>query len=160
MNGDPISDPRVAAHLAAVAAVLARGGDAVANDRVLEHLRGHIREAVQARSGEPDAVAAVLAELDPPEDYRPAEASAPGAASARLGWWAFLAALAGPVLGLVVGLAGAAGDAPWLAFCAIELSALVAGIVAWRRPWGRTAVFAALGLFAAPLLLAALFPHR
>lgn len=151
MNGDPLADPRLVAHLAAVTRAL---GDQPGAETVLEHLRAHIREAATAQGGD---VAAVLASLDPPEAYVVAGAAPAGA---RLGWWAFLAALAGPLLGLLVGLLSP-GDGThlgWLAFTAVELSAAAAGTAAWRRPWGRTAVLTAGALFAVPLLLAALFP--
>lgn len=153
MSGDPLDDPRVMTHLAAVASALQRQGDATATAAILENLRSHIREAVAARAGAPEAVAAVLAELDPPASYA-SETPAPPAG--RLGWWAFLIAVAGPVVGLLAGLGG--GQTAWLAFCAVEASALAAGIAARRQPWGRTAIATAVGLFLLPLLLAALFP--
>lgn len=155
MSGDPLDDPRVMTHLAAVATALQSQGDATAAAAILENLRSHIRDAVAARAGTPDAVATVLAELDPPGSYAN-ETPAPPAG--RLGWWAFLIALAGPIVGLLAGLGG--GQIAWLAFCAVEASAVAAGIAARRQPWGRTAIATAVGLFLAPLILAVLFPSH
>jgi hypothetical protein len=155
MSGDPLDDPRVMTHLAAVATALQRQGEPAATTAILENLRGHIRDAVAARAGAPDAIAAVLAELDPPDSYA---GEAPTAPARRLGWWAFLIALAGPVVGLLAGLGG--GQTAWLAFCTVEASAVAAGIAARRQPWGRTAIATAVGLFLLPLILAALFPSH
>lgn len=167
---DPIDDPRVAAHLAAVATALARGGDASAGGRILDDLRSHIRDAVQARAGADDPVAEVLATLDPPSDYGigadPASAprSPPQAPSGRVGWYAFLAAVSAPLAGIAVGLTSArvgdGGLTGWLVFCAIEFGAGAAGIAARRQPWARAAVVTALGMFAAPLVLDAIFRTR
>lgn len=153
MSDDPLDDPRVARHLDAVAAALRRQGDEAAAAATLENLRCHIREAVAARAGATDAIADVLAELDAPSSYA---GDAPVSPGGRLGWWAFLATLAGPVVGLLAGLAG--GQAAWLAFCAIEAAAVAAGIAAHRQPWSRTAICSGLALVLLPLLLAAVFP--
>lgn len=153
MTFDHTNDPRIAAHLAAVTAAL--GGDANATT-VIEHLRGHIVEALQSHAAAPDPVAAVLAELDPPDAYR--SATPPAMPGGRLGWWAFLASLAAPLIGIGVGTisaaAGAGGELGWLVLTAIELAATIAGIVAWRQPWGRTAVATAVGVYLVLLLLA------
>ncbi len=155
MSGDPLDDPRVMTHLAAVATALQRQGDAAATAATLENLRSHVREAVAARAGAPDAVAAALAELDPPDSYA---GETPIVPAGRLGWWAFLLAVAGPIVGLIAGLGG--GQTAWLAVCAVEASAVATGIAARRQPWGRTAIATALGLFLLPLILAALFPSH
>lgn len=150
-------DPRIAAHLAAVAEALAANPEAANPATVLDHLRSHIADALHDHAGEADPVAAVLAELDPPTAYR-TSGTPPAPTGGRLGWWAFLASLAAPLVGILVGViasaAGGGSEIGWLVFTAIELAATAAGIVAWRQPWGRAAVACAVGVYAVLLLLA------
>jgi hypothetical protein len=98
-----------------------------------------------------------LAELDPPAAYRAQAETKP---VGGLGWWAFVLSLAAPLAGVLTGvIAGAAGagaETGWLVFTAIELAATAAGIVAWRRPWGRVAVACAVGVYLVLLALAAI----
>ena len=151
----PSEDPRVAAHLAAVAEALAGDPNAAT---VLEHLRSHIAEAFESHAAAPDPAAAVLAELDPPAAYR-SQATSTTTPGGRLGWWSFLLSLAAPLSGVITGViataAGGTADIGWLVFTAIDLAALVGGLVAWRQPWGRTAVACALGVYTALLVLSA-----
>lgn len=156
MTTTPVDDPRIAAHLAAVAEALAANPEVTNAATVLDHLRSHISDAVHTHASEADPVAVVLAELDPPAAYRSTIPSAPSVGG-RLGWWAFLASLAAPLAGIVTGVittsVGGGSEIGWLVFTAIELAATAAGIVAWRQPWGRTAVACAVGVYLVLLVL-------
>lgn len=157
MTPAPADDPRIVAHLAAVAEALAANPEVTNSAMVLDHLRSHISDALHSHAAEADPVAVVLAELDPPSAYR-SGATTNVLSGGRLGWWAFLATLAAPLTGIVSGViataAGGGSEIGWLMFTAIELAAAVAGIVAWRQPWGRTAVACAVGMYVVLLLLA------
>jgi hypothetical protein len=154
-------DPRIAAHLAAVAEALAATPGAANAQTVLDHLRGHIGDALAEHASDADPVATVLAELDPPQAYR--TAAVPAAIGGTLGWWAFVLSLAAPLTGVLTGVvahtSGLDSGIGWLVFTALELAAAAAGIVAWRTPWGRIAVACAVGVYVVLLALGALFPR-
>lgn len=155
MTPVPADDPRLTAHLDAVARAL---GDDANAATVLAHLRSHIAEALASHAASPDPVATVLAELDPPEAYRPSATATN--ARGRLGRWALLLCLAAPLIGVLSGAVVADARLGWLVFTAIDLAAAAAGAIAWRQPWGRVAVGCAVGIYAVVLVLAALFPQR
>jgi hypothetical protein len=117
---------------------------------LLATLEDHIHEALSRRSREPTLsdLAAVLAEMAPPESYAEAPpdglppAGAAGRKAVGLGPWALAIALGGIVLPIVVGTLGGRGAGAGAAFLLIvlELIALVFGIVSWRSPLGKAAV--------------------
>ncbi len=161
MTFNRIDDPRIAAHLAAVAGALAAAPASANPQTVLDHLRGHISDALAEHAADADPVATVLAELDPPEAYR--TAAAPTPVGGTLGWWAFVLSLAAPLTGVLAGVIAHTGGLDsgigWLVFTALELAAAAAGIVAWRAPWGRSAVACAVGVYVVLLALGALSPR-
>jgi hypothetical protein len=117
---------------------------------LLAELEDHIHEALSRRSREPtlNDLAAVLAEMAPPESYAAPlpdglpVAGAAGRKAGGLGPWALGLALGGIVLAVVVGTLGGrqAGEGAAFLLIILELIALAFGIVSWRSPLGKAAV--------------------
>lgn len=158
-------DPRLAAYLAAVEAAMVGAGAApatIAGTRA--SLEEHIATALAGCSvSDTLAVGEVLAGLDRPEDFA-ADLPPPPEAD-RWGSAVLAIALAAPLAGVAVGLAvsaagGQGGQIGWLAFTALDLVAVASGLVLRRSPRARVGAWIAAGVFAALLVLAALFPSH
>jgi hypothetical protein len=151
---------RLDAHLAAVDRALA--GSGVGGDErraVVMDLDAQIRVMLGDQSSEPSeaAIAAVLAQLDPPERFARAAASEP--TPSRLGRFALLLALAtllGCVaLGIAARLAGhPAEELLVFPYLLCEAAALVCGLLSVRTVPGRAAVAVAGSLIALVLAFA------
>lgn len=165
MNSDSLGDPRVIAHLDAVTAELAErdtgdGHQPPIEHQIIEHLRAHIIEAVHTHADAPDPVAAALAELDAPSDYREAARprDIPGTTPQRSGGdIAMIIALCGPLTGIAVGLATApftnGPSIGWLVHCAMQLTAIGVALSSLRQVRARIAIAVAIGMVVIPMLL-------
>lgn len=122
---------------------------------LLRQLEAHIHDALQARAGDTEAevldLETVLSEMDPPESYgQPQDRGIYGLSQGK---WALLISIGGLVVaGLLVVLSGGrmAVWTPLLLFLGTQVAAFVLGILSWRDPFGKAAVFtsAALSIFA------------
>jgi uncharacterized membrane protein (UPF0136 family) len=163
MTIDPLTDTRVIHHLDAVAAVLTQQGNDQVATQVIEHLRGHIVEAVRAHASDPDPIAKALAELDAPTDYKEIATLADLPATLprnRRGDIALIFSLSGPFCGIAVGIAatpfGNGESIGWLLHCAMQLTAIGIALSALRQFRARIAIAVALGMVVIPMLLALL----
>ena len=173
MEIDERGSARIDAYLKDVSANLALMPARERQDLV-DQLRSHIHEALQARTAGSDArdgdVEAVLSEMDPPESYATPEVCATGescgaaatqqssrasgkplTALARLslGKWALIIAIGGALaagLLIAVGRGAVPVGFPFLLFLAAQIAAFVLGILSWREPWGKAATFTSAGL--------------
>ena len=137
----------VAAHLGDMSEQERRG--------LLRQLESHVHEALQARAGDTEAdvpdLEAVLSEMDPPESY--GQPKKRGIWGLSQGKWALLISIGGLVVAsILVGLIGGrmVGWIPFFLFLGTQTAAFVLGVLSWRDPFGKAAVFtsAALTLFA------------
>jgi len=125
---------------------------------LLIQLEAHIHEALEARTGggvaQASDVEAVLSEMDPPASY---ESVGTGSrlAGMRRGQWALAISLGSLVL---VGLLSYLSP-PEMAFVSLffvgQISAFVLGVLSWRDPFGKAAVFTSALMVVALLLCAA-----
>ena len=141
---------RVQSYLKEVAAHLERMPERERQD-LLRQLDSHIHEALQARTGGNDAqasdVEAVLSEMDPPASYGTVREGR--FAGLSRGKWALLISLGSLVIaGLLVLLTGERVHVwiPFFLFLGGQIAAFVIGILSWREPLGKAAVFTSSAL--------------
>ena len=113
----------------------------------LKQIESHIYEALEVRTGGKSPqladVEAVLGDMDPPECY--GDSGQVGTAPLLKGKWCLLVSLGSLlVAGLLILMTGGRLSTwiPFFLFLGGQIVAFVLGILAWRDPLGKAAVFA------------------